>query len=328
MRRVALPLLVLAVLALGPATAAAPPQDAETLASGTFTLAHWTLPTEAADANATYAPGGSGQIHFAVRDAGNATTEGNATSENTTAGVRQARVTLSSEGLAFANATLGNATLLLTVPQGGANDTWESASVVFTIPADAADGPAAYRFTVDYFEEGPNGTIPLATLSGQGSVAVVVPAPPEAPGVPLPVLVGGGAAVVVGAGAAILAMRRRRERELMNAAPRRSQVMRELELERQLEKVEEKEPERAQEIKQEIRAQEQVREKRRELQILEAKRADVLKTMDLLQKRHQAGGLTKLQYDNMVAKKQADLQRIEAEIAEMEAQDQGGAAAS
>jgi len=69
---------------------------------------------------------------------------------------------------------------------------------------------------------------------------------------------------------------------------------------------------------QEIRQQERVRTERRELQILEAKRADALKGIDLLKKRHELGALSKLQYDNMVAKRQAELAKIEAEIAAME----------
>ncbi|HWH09202.1 MAG TPA: hypothetical protein VNX21_08380, partial [Candidatus Thermoplasmatota archaeon] len=104
----------------------------------------------------------------------------------------------------------------------------------------------------------------------------------------------------------------------------RSQALREVELEERAAK----RPEEAAVIQQELRQQEKVKEKRRDLQILEAKRADVLKTMDLLRKRHEAGGLTKLQYDNMVAKKQADLQRIEAEIAQMEAEDAAGGSAA
>src|SRR5581483_4179882 len=123
-------------------------------------------------------------------------------------------------------------------------------------------------------------------------------------------------------------IRQRNVRRRMNEGPKRSQVMREVELERKLEKAAQKDPEQAAQIKAEIRQQEQVREKRREVQILEAKRADVLKTMDLLRKRHEAGGLSKLQYDNMLAKKKADLERIEAEIAQMESEggDAGAAA--
>src|SRR5581483_12219506 len=123
-------------------------------------------------------------------------------------------------------------------------------------------------------------------------------------------------------------IRQRNVRRRMNEGPKRSQVMREVELERKLEKAAQKDPEQAAQIKAEIRQQEQVREKRREVQILEAKRADVLKTMDLLRKRHEAGGLSKLQYDTMLSKRQADLERIEREIAEMEAQDAGGSAAA
>ena len=166
------------------------------------------------------------------------------------------------------------------------------------------------------------------TLFAVGTYRVAAPA--EAPA-PAPTLPRGayiaGALVLLGVlVAGVVVGRQRAQRRRMNEGPRRSQVMRELELEQKLEKA--KDPEQVQEIKQEIRQQEHVREKRRELQILEAKRADALKTLDLLKKRHEAGGLTKLQYDNMVAKKRGDLQKIEADIAQMEAEDAGGAAAS
>jgi hypothetical protein len=138
--------------------------------------------------------------------------------------------------------------------------------------------------------------------------------------------VGGGAALLVVLGVVVYGLRQRSVRRRMNEGPRRSQVMREMALEQELTRA--KDPERAAEIKAEIRQQEQVREKRRELQILEAKRADVLKTMDLLRKRHEAGGLTKHQYDTMLAKRQADLERIEREIAEMEAAGGDGSAAA
>jgi hypothetical protein len=135
--------------------------------------------------------------------------------------------------------------------------------------------------------------------------------------------VGGAAVVLVAAGAGALVARQRSQRRKMRGQTR-SQALREVELEERAQK----RPEEAAAIQAELRQQEKVKEKRRDLQILEAKRADVHKTLDLLKKRHEAGGLTKLQYDNMVAKKQQDLARIEADIAAMEAEDSGPGAAA
>jgi hypothetical protein len=316
MRRALLLLSVLLVAGLAPGALAqslAPPASAAAVEAGGARVAHWVGTADAADANVTL--GETGTLWVALeRPAGTA----NASIPTT----RRAYLNLTSDALAFA------APALVVQAVSSQAQGWSFANASFTSSATAA-GPASYAFTVEVYEEGANGTVLLGASTGQGTVTLAsVPVPQPPGGVPTPYLVGGGAAVVVGGAAALYALRQRRERRVMNEAPRRSQVMREMELERQLEKVEEKEPERAAEIKQEIRAQEVVREKRRELQILEAKRADALRTMDLLRKRHEAGGLSKLQFDNMVAKKQADLQRIEADIAQMEAEDAAGGAAA
>lgn len=239
--------------------------------------------------------------------------------------------------VAYLNVTPSTATLA--IPNGSvvltaaANATRAPVNVSFapTI-ADAGVVNQSYAFSGEVYREA-NGTLELVgPISGAGAftmdVGALVPVPPPAEpgGIPRSWLIAGIAVLVVGGGAGAILARQRAVKRRMNEGPRRSQVMREMELEQKLEKAKAKDPEAAVVIQQEIRQAEQVREKRRELQILEAKRADAMKTLDLLKKRHEAGGLTKLQYDNMAAKKRADLERIEAEIAEMERGDSGAAA--
>lgn len=274
------------------------PSDAETVQVGNLTLAHWVGSATATERNVS--ANGTASLWFAVR---------NATSPVTVF------LNVTAQGVGVPNGTL-----VVTGIQ----------SVALDLSNVTSDTNASYTFAGEAYED-QNGTLVLVgPVSGSGAFVVLgaieVPVPP-----------GGVSPLWIVAGLALLgvlvvggfAAKRSAERRRMNAAPRRSQVMRDLELERKLERAEERDPGQAAVIKQEIRQQEQVREKRRELQILEAKRADALKTIDLLKKRHEAGGLTKLQYDNMVAKKQQDLQRIEAEIAQMEAEDasRGSAAA-
>ncbi|GEM_PF-5087891 len=300
-------LLAALVLALAPlalaADATTPPAGAATVATSpvAVNVTYFTGP-DAATLNATLKAGEPGTVWVGVQGL----------SANETVLVN----------LTSSNVTFDNATLTI---QAAGNDSWSYRSANFAAPTAA--GNATYALDVRLLDA--NGTLlGQATATGSFSVegTAVVPAP--APAVPTAWYVGGGLAVLVLAGVLAYGARQRSVRRRMNEGPKRSQVMREMELERQLEKVEEKDPEQAQQIKAEIRQQEQVREKRRELQILEAKRADVLKTMDLLRKRHEAGGLSKLQYDTMLSKRQADLERIEREIAEMEAQDAGGSAAA
>jgi hypothetical protein len=151
-----------------------------------------------------------------------------------------------------------------------------------------------------------------------------IQAPLPAPAVPTWGYALGAVLLVLVAGVVAYSVRERSLRRRMRGATR-SQALRE----EQLEQIAEKRPEQAAAIHQEIRQQEQVREKRRELQILEAKRADVVKGMDLLKKRLDLGALSKLQYDSMLAKRQAELERIDAEIAAMRAEDgPGGSAAA
>ena len=333
MRRVAPLFTVLLLAGLLPLTLASgpnPPPESQAVSAGGVAVAHWVGTMDAVDAEVEADATGPLWLAMqrAVEDAAgpgadnDSAVEQNRTVDNASVAQR-AYVNLTSDTLAFATPNL----VLALDPR--MSSTWAFADTAFTSNLTEA-GPASYNFTVEVYREDADGNATLlGTATGGGAVqvaSVVVDQPPV--GLPTSYLVAGGAAVVVGGAAALYAMRQRRERRIMNQAPRRSQVMREMELERELEKVQEKEPERAAEIKEEIRAQEVVREKRRELQILEAKRADVLKTMDLLRKRHETGGLTKHQYDNMVAKKQQDLTRIEAEIAQMEAEDAASGAAA
>lgn len=233
------------------------------------------------------------------------------------------------------NAPIGNATRLLVHVNASPNATlnvtpvvldvdpssggWDLTPLTFVAPSDV--GPRPYALDVAVTADGNASFHEAFTIEGEWTVVADAPIAPPPTGLSPLLLVGIGLAVLAG-GAGLIATHRRRERARMNSGPRRSQALREVELERQAVK----RPQEVEAVQQEIRQQEVVREKRRELQILEAKRADVLKSIDLLKKRHETGALSKLQLDNMVAKKQADLVRIEAEIAAMERED-GGAAA-
>lgn len=311
MTRARLVTLLAALALLLPAVAAegtvAPPAGAATASVAGVGVAIWVGAPDAR--NATLAPGAADTLRVVL------TFSGNLTEPNVT---RTWFVNLTSSSLVFDNATL-QGSFASPFPEAP-----QAAGATQVRAASNATGDLAYTANVTLLETRGNATLVLGQATLNGALAVVAPAP--APGIPLWAWYLLGAVVLLGVVALGVSARNRSVRRRMNEGPRRSQVMREMELEKQLEKA--KEPERVAEIKAEIRQQEQVREKRRELQILEAKRADVLKTMDLLRKRHEAGGLTKLQYDTMLAKRQADLERIEREIAEMEAQDAGGGAAA
>ena len=321
-------LVALAPLALGQDTVA-PPADASVVEGTQVAFAHWVGSGDAV--NGSFDSGATATLWLAasalaprLNDTGTEEPT-NATDENATeppspaaAAAWFAVVNLTADGLTFTPATV-----TLAVPE---NETEWALDNVTISAIGAATGATGYAFTVTLHEGAPDGPV-VETFDGTGSVTVqqvIVPPPP--PGVSsTPLLVGLVAVLVVGAGGAALAVRQRRERARMERAPRRSQALREQQLETRMQRAQQKErAEEVQEIQQEIRQQEKVREVRRELQILEAKRADAMKTLDLLRKRHEAGGLSKFQYDAMVAKKQADLERIEREIAEMNG---GGAAA-
>ncbi|HEX2022129.1 MAG TPA: hypothetical protein VHH36_05410 [Candidatus Thermoplasmatota archaeon] len=308
-------LLLAALVALAPLAAAAlsAPEGAAQATVAGAPFAAWV--GNETNASADVAPGANATLRVLV-----GLGEDDA-ARNATALVL--RVNVSSPALLWENASRTTEVALL--PNGTLQTSFPFA---FAFAAPNETGRAGYNVTVERHARDANGTLVLLGSGAfAGEVAVVAPVAPEAPGLPLLWIALGGAVVVAG-GAGAVAMRRRAVRARMNRAPRRSQAMREIAAEKELERADEKDPERAEEIRTEMRAQEKVREKRRELQILEAKRADALKTIDLIRKRHESGAITRLQHDNMVAKKQADLQRIEAEIAAMEAEgDQPGAAA-
>lgn len=303
--------LAAAPLVLG--SGASPPEGATRMDVGTRTAYHWIGNATEPDAPpaTSLAPGAAGALRVAALMDRQA--------ENATAIVWEIAAT--SPTLAFEPA---NATLRKEYGNVSTSEAFHFAALNFSAPT--LDGTYAYTVTFTSFAE-ENGTLrQLASASGDGALIVgSAEAPLPAPAIPRTWLLAGLAALLVGGGAAAYAVRQRSIRRRMTGAPR-SQVMREAELEQRLEKAKAKDPEAAVVIQQEIRRAEEVREKRRELQILEAKRADALKTLELLKKRHEGGGLTKLQYDNMAAKKQQDLARIEAEIAQMEREDQGAAA--
>lgn len=307
MRRILAPFLLALLLVAAPlagAQSSTPPAGAfQQDLGGGVRMALWVGPSNAT-ANEEARPGDETRLWFAAY-----APDANATDLATYFNV-------TSDDLALANASV--------VVPGPAGASWVEGSIPVTIPANFTGTQARYNFTFTMRHEPANGTSEdRAFYRGESVVPIAqVVAPAPAPTIDTPVLVGGGLLLLLVLGFGVYGLRQRREKAVMNRAPRRSQALRE----EALEKAAEKRPEEVVQIQQEIRQEEKVREKRRELQILEAKRADALKTLDLLKKRHEAGGLTKLQYDNMVAKKQADLQRIEAEIAEMERQDSGAAA--
>lgn len=307
-----LALLVLAVLLL-PVTAASgayPPAEAPRVAIGETTLAHW----GGDDLVASDGVGSSGTV-----ERGNASVLWFGADIDATRGKNQSLlVEVESADLGIANVTL---TLIL---DSMVSNEWTYANVSFATNA-STPAMAQYSFTATLQQATENGTVVLETVTGGGIITVtdatVAPAPPG--GLPTSWLVGGAAVVLVAAGAGAVMARQRAQRRKMRGSTR-SQALREVELEERARK----RPEEAAVVQQEIRAQEKVKEKRRDLQILEAKRADVLKSIELLRKRHESGGLTKLQFDNMVAKRQADLARVEADIAAMEAEDARGSAAA
>lgn len=265
-----------------------PPADAAEVVVGNYTLTYWTTP-----AGVELAPGGNGSLYFQLSAANNTTITG-------------VNATLTSGMLAFANASISF------VPET-ANATTTFFGSIFNVSA-LAEGNASYSFNVTTNE---------TSLLGEGLVPIAtVVVAPVAPLFPTSYYWIGGGVLLLAIALGAYSARQRAVKKRMRGRTR-SSTMQELELEERAEK----KPEQAAQIKQEIRAQETVREKRRELQILEAKRADVHKNMDLLKKRHDMGGLSKLQYDNMIAKRKAELAKIEADIADMEAADGGSAAA-
>lgn len=284
------------------------PQGAPSVSVGNATVHHWTGTSDLVDE--AIALGEEASLWFAL------------TGNSSARIVVHLNATSTADALALDNASF-------TLDTGPAGPARVNLTLRPTV-ADAGVVNMSYAFTGEAYEE-QNGTLVLlGPVSGEGTftydVGSFAPAPPTEPLLPRTWLIAGLAVLAVAGGGLAILARQRAVKRRMNEGPRRSQVMREMGLEKQLEKAKAKDPEAAVAIQQEIRQAEKVRETRRELQILEAKKADALKTLDLLKKRHEAGALTKLQYDNMAAKKRADLERIEAEIAQMEREDAGSAA--
>jgi hypothetical protein len=303
---VALALLVL----VGPfALAAAPPPvsgHVDAVDVGPAVVASWIGARDAAQEPAVL--GGNVTIWFAVLSHG--------LSPDATAQVAYLNVTGALQGALFLPG--GDSTVLRIRSAGD----WTYASLEASVSNDTG-ARMDYLLDVALLEERANGTTTLFSGSaGTRSFAVVgapVAAPAAGPRWAVPLALTLALVLVVGIG---WGLKRRRDRAAMNALHRRrSQALRDEVVEKGAKK-----PEAAQRVQQEIRQVEQVREKRRELQILEAKRADALKTIDLLQKRREAGSLSQHQFDQMAAKKRVDLERIEADIAQMEREDSGSAA--
>lgn len=174
----------------------------------------------------------------------------------------------------------------------------------FRVARDAAVGFVRLDFTVAVEGESESGVLTLEV--------VPAPAPPAAGPSALSIVLGVGAAAVVLGGAAFAVARARRPK----ARPK-SETLQRIEMEKQLESARTVEEKQA--IREEIKAVEAGKSRARDLQILEAKRADVERTIDLLKKRHDAGQLTRLQYEKMVEKKLDELDRINEELVAAEA---------
>jgi len=341
--------LALTALLVGAAVAepiAQPPVGATLTAQDDFTFAHWVGP-DALATNGTLVNATPSTLWFAFlapnpADSGNTTTD-NATTDNATANATTPQPAPITGYVAYVNVTTEFGPASFVLDNAADAPEWDAASAPLTAIA-AVNTTSSYTFSIDVLEVRDANATLVSTSSGSGTFSIVVPyvAPaPVEPGLPLGLIIGAAAAIVVVGGGATLAVRRKQaaERATMNrTATRRSQALREETVEKKLAKVGKLETSKreadvvqAQEIRQqvevEIRQEEKQREVRRERQILEAKKTDVLKTMDLLKKRHEMGGITEHQYKTMLAKRQVDLDKIEADIAQMDAEDAAGAAA-
>lgn len=230
-------------------------------------------------------------------------------------------VNVSSAQLAFTNTS---AELNRSFEGVVTSEEFHYASFAFRAANTLPNASASYTVSVEGFAVNATGNwTKLGAAVGTGQLTIDSVAASAPVGIPTWAYYAGGAGLLLVVGVIVYSARQRNLRTRMRGDTR-SQALREAELE----ELARKKPEQAAVIKQEIRQQETVREKRRELQILEAKRADIEKNMGLLKKRHEMGALSKLQYDQMVAKKQAELVKLDAEIAAMEAADGGGSSAA
>lgn len=304
-------LLAIAALLLAPATlasGASPPEGAQQVGVADRVAYHWVgNGTEAFD---RVDPGGRSAIGVAVL----------VDRKETNASALRIFVNATSSTLALESK---NAMLTKSFEGPTTSEAFHFAFFNFTAPMQ--EGLVTYAFTVDVLAEHTDGNVTFVGRGGsEGTLAVASAAAPAPPaGLPTSWLLGGAAVLLLAAGAGAWALRERGQRRRMRGETR-SRALREAQMEERARR----KPEQAAVIQQEIRAEEKVRERRRDLQILDAKRADALRSIELLRKRHESGGLTKLQHDNMVGKKRADLARIEAEIAAAEAEDAAGSSAA
>lgn len=179
--------------------------------------------------------------------------------------------------------------------------------------APASDTP---NFTVvaDVLVERANGTnvTRLASDTISLTVPVVTPAPTgdptTTPRPPTPVWVWALAAVVLLA-VVPFAVQKARKRQV-KVAPR-SRTLSELQVE---DKAEKASPKRAAEVeaaRQEVAAREAERLAQRESSILDAKRNDILRSIELMKQRHERGELTAFQFQKLKEKKEAQLAELE-----------------
>lgn len=293
-RRLVVPLAVLAALLapLAAAQDAAPgvPPSATRATAGPIEVAVWV-----AHANGTAAtalpPGDAGILHVNLTSSSNVTLDVHA---NATGPTGYALV----QDPAVASPSL--------VANGSAERSWS-----FAVPAGATAGGASFTVTIDVIGPDGNATAQSTIVHAIAVVPAPVPVPP-APG-PNYTLIGGAAAAVLVVGAGAFALTRRRRPKPVP----RSATLQKMEMERQAQRARTEEERVA--ITQQIQESEAQKAQARDLQILKAKRADAEKMIELLEKRLQAGQITPLQHQKMVEKKQADIARIDAEIAEVEA---------
>lgn len=201
------------------------------------------------------------------------------------------RVTLSADG-ASANATMA------------ANLSMIPAVTLPLIAPDSAVG--AHDFVVDVLVESFNGTNVTREAFGTITLSVVVVAP-QPPGL-LPTWAWFviGAAVLAAGGFAVQRARKRQVR----VAPR-SRTLQELQVEDKAEKVSPKRQAEVEAARQEVETREAERLAVRENSILDAKRNDILRSIELMKQRHERGELTAFQYQKLKEKKEAQLAELE-----------------
>ncbi|HLE96732.1 MAG TPA: hypothetical protein VI997_05110 [Candidatus Thermoplasmatota archaeon] len=181
------------------------------------------------------------------------------------------------------------------------------ATVAVAFAAPSLPGTASVTVTLVVLE---NATaLQNATEVARKEVAstflVVAPAPPPAPGVPVWVWAI-GTVVVLGAGAAVLRFRKRQ----VKVAPR-SRTLQELEVETKAEKARPKDAATIAAEYEAVQKKEAERLATREASILDAKRADIRKSIDLARQRHERGELSAFQFQKLKENKEKQLAELE-----------------